>query len=275
VKAFGRLMLVLGATAWLGGYAGAQPPRFSFTDGKPGWMDVEMLLQNASVARELSLNGQQELRARQALFAALPWYSQEVQKVFKLPREQQQARQLELLDRYQQEQYKILGRVLAPSQLRRLKQIQVRVAGIDAFAQPWVQKDLRLTLEQKQKIEAVAREFAATKKKDEAAVEEPLKKVLQPEQQRGLKLIQDTGVGIDAITQPWVQKQLRLTRPQQEQVKSLTKEIAEARKKEETLQPDTLKNATDLLTSDQRKKWDELAGKPFKLQVRFGKGGPP
>jgi hypothetical protein len=72
-----------------------------------------------------------------------------------------------------------------------------------------------------------------------------------------------------------VQKQLRLTRPQQEQVKALTKEVAEARKKEAVRERDTLKNAIDLLTSDQGKKWDELAGKPFKLQVRFGNGGPP
>jgi hypothetical protein len=186
-------MLSLGAAALLGGHARAQPPRFSFTDGKPGWMDVETLLQNASVARELNLKGQQELQARRALFAALPWYTQEVQKVFKLPREQQQARQLELLDRYQQEQYKALGRVLAAGQLRRLKQIQVRVAGIDAFAQPWVQKELRLTSEQKQKIEGVARAFAATKKEDEAEVQQALKKVLKPEQQSGLKLIQDAG----------------------------------------------------------------------------------
>jgi hypothetical protein len=268
-------MLVLGVAALLGGHAGAQPPRFTFTDGKPGWMDVEMLLQNASVARELSMNGQQEMQARRALFAALPWYTQEVQKVFKLPREQQEARQLELLDRYQQEQYKMLGRVLAPGQLRRLKQIQVRVAGIDAFAQPWVQKELKLSSEQKQKIEAVARDFAATKKKNDAATEEILKDVLKPEQQRGLKLLQDAGVGIDAITQPWTQKDLRLTRPQQEQVKALTKEITEARKKEEALLRDTLKKAIDHLTSDQGKKWDQVAGKPFKLQVRFGNGGLP
>src|SRR5262249_11907770 len=122
---------------------------------------------------------------------------------------------------------------------------------------------------------AVAREFAATKKKDEATLQELLKKVLKPEQQNELKRFQDTGMGIDAITQPWVQRQLRLTRAEQEQVKGLAKEITEAKKKEEVLHRDTLAKATDLLTSEQRKKWDELAGKPFKLQVRFGNGGPP
>jgi hypothetical protein len=92
VRTFGRLLLVLGAATVLGGRAAAQPPRFSFTDGQPGWMDVETLLQNAGVARELKLGGQQEMQARRALLAALPWYTQEVQKVFRLPRDKQQAR---------------------------------------------------------------------------------------------------------------------------------------------------------------------------------------
>jgi hypothetical protein len=268
MQGFGRLVLVL-ALVSLGSGVRAQPPRFSFTDGRPGWLDVEMLLQNASVSRELKLDGSREMKARRAIVSALPWYTQEVQKVFALPKEQQLARQLELLDRYQLDQYKALTRALTPSQLKRLKQIQIWVAGIDAFAQPWVQKKLGLTDDQKSKIEEVAKEFAAAKKADETRMEETLKPVLKAEQLRRLKMFQDEGAGVAAIDQSWTQKALRLTAAQKSKIKAMTNDIADAKTKEEALLRDTMKKATDILASEQQKKWEEAAGKPFKLQVRF------
>jgi hypothetical protein len=271
MQVFQRLVLVLGATALLEAEVRAQPPRFTFSEAKPGWMDVEMLLQNASVARELKLDGRREMLARRAIFAALPWYTQEVQKVFTLPKDQQLPRQLELLDRYQQLQYKALGRVLTRNQLTRLKQIQVWVAGVDAFAQPWVQKELKLTADQKEKIESVAKEFAEAKKKNESLMEETLKNVLKPEQLNGLKMLRDAGAGLGAVSEPWAQKWLRLSPQQKEKVKALTKEVEEATKKEKTLLRETMKKATDVLAGEQRKKWEVVAGKPFQLQVRFAR----
>jgi hypothetical protein len=265
-----RLALILGVGACLGAGARAQPPRFSFADGQPGWMDVEMLLQNASVARELRLDGRRELLARKALFGALPFHTQEVQKVFALPKDKQRARQLELLDRYQQAQYQALGRVLAPAQLRRLKQIQIWVAGIDALAQPWVAKELGLTGQQKDKIEAVAKELEAGKKANAARVGEKLKKLLDPAQLRQLKTFQDAGPGIGAVNRPSVQRLLRLTRQQKTKVRAMAKEIKDALRKEELLARESMKKVLDILAGDQRRKWQVMAGKPFKLQVSFG-----
>jgi hypothetical protein len=251
---------------WLGAGARAQPPRFSFADGRPGWMDVELLLQNASVARELKLDGRRELLARRAIFTALPSYTQEIQKVYTLPKEQQRTRQLELLDRYQEAQYRALARVLTKAQLRRLKQVQVWVAGIDAFAQPWVAKELRLTGQPKDKIEALAKDLEVDKKKNAAGIEEKLKRFLEPDRLRQVKSFQDAGAGIGAVSKPSVQMLLRLSRRQKEKVKAMAKGIKDAVKKEEILERETMKKALDILTIEQRGKWQVMAGKPFKLQ---------
>jgi hypothetical protein len=269
-----HLILVTAVGAGLSAGVRAQPPRFSFADGRPGWMDVELLLQNASVARELKLDGRRELLARRAIFTALPFYTQEVQKVYTLPKDQQRARQLELLDRYQEAQYRALARVLTKAQLRRLKQVQVWVAEIDAFAQPWVAKELRLTGQQKDKIEALAKELEADKKENRAGIGDKLKKFLDHDQLRQLKSFQDAGAGIGAVSQPSVQMLLRLSRQQKEKVKVMATEIKDAVKKVETLVRETMKKAQDILTSDQRRKWQVMAGKPFKLQVRFGNARP-
>jgi hypothetical protein len=49
--------------------------------------------------------------------------------------------------------------VLKPEQFKRIKQIQVQGAGLDAFLQPAVQKELKLTDEQKDKVKAAAKEY--------------------------------------------------------------------------------------------------------------------
>lgn len=143
------------------------------------------------------------------------------------------------------------------------------MAGVDAFAQPWVQQELGLSAEQKDKLEAAAKEFAAAKRKNEALVEETLKKVLTPDQLRGLKMLQDEGASVGVVNRPWAQNWLRLSRQQKDQVKARAKEVGEAQQKEEALLRETMKKATAILAGDQRKKWEAIAGKPFKLQVRF------
>jgi hypothetical protein len=247
----------------------AQPPRFSFTDGRPGWVDVETLLQNASVVKELKADPRRVARARQAILAALEWYTPEIQKVFRLPKEQQRDKQLELLDRYQQNQYEALGRVLKSEQLRRLKEIQVRVAGIDAFAQPWVQTALGVTGEQKSKIEARAKEFAQARAQILADLEQTLKEVLEPPQIRQLKQILDLGAGFDAVGEPWAQKALRLSAKQKTKLMLIAPDLAEASKKDVLLVEETLKKATAALTTEQRQIWEKVAGKPFQLKVRL------
>jgi hypothetical protein len=268
MRSLRRVVLVLGAAALLAEGARAQPPRFSYTDVNPGWMDVEQLLQNASVLKELKVDDRQAMSARKAVSAPLARYTQDLQQVFKLPQEKQRAKQLELLDGYQDAQYQALGRTLKPDQLKRLKQIQVQVAGVDAFAQPWVQREVGLTGEQKDKIEAIAKEFAEARKKQEAQVQEALKKVLDPNQLDQLKLIQRWGAAMDATTQPWAQKMLRLSGEQKEKVRGLANELAELRKKDEALVQETMKRAADMLSGDQKKKWHDVAGKPFQLEVK-------
>jgi hypothetical protein len=269
-----RLVLAIAVAVAAAGDAAAQPARFSYTGGNPGWMDVEMLLQNASVIKELKLEDTRSMQARQALFGALAKYTPQIAKVFKLPKDQQKARELELLDRYQQDQYQALAKVLTADQLKRLKQIQVRVAGVDAFAQPWVQKDLALTGKQKEAIQEIAKEYAEARKKDDAAFDEVVGKVLQPEQLKSLRLFRDAGSGPDAVNQPELQGLLRLTADQKDKLKALAKDMGEARQRQERLEAETLSKAADVLMTAQRKRWDELAGKPFHLEVRIGNRPP-
>jgi hypothetical protein len=269
MRSLRRLVFVLAATTMLVGGARAQPPRFSFTDVNPGWMDVELLLQNASVLKECKVDDRQALNARKAFVAPLARYTQDLQQVFNLPQEKQRPRQLELLDRYQEAQYQALAKTLKPDQLKRLKQIQIQVAGVDAFAQPWVQKELGLTGEQKDKMEAIGKEFAEARRKEEAQVKETLKNVLDANQLDQLKLIQGWGAAMDAATQPWAQKMLRLTGEQKDKIKGVANALAELKKRDDVLVQETMNKATDMLSSEQRKKWDDVAGKPYHLEVKI------
>ncbi len=58
----------------------------------------------------------------------------------------------EIMAEQTKEAYKEIASVLKPDQVKRLKQIEVQVAGARAFAMPHVQEALKLTDEQKEKV---------------------------------------------------------------------------------------------------------------------------
>jgi hypothetical protein len=260
-----RLILALAAAALYSAPVQAQPARFTYSGVNPGWMDVEMLLQNSSVLQALKLDGPRSLQARQTLLGPLQKYTTEIPKVFTLPKDKQKARELELLDRYQDDQYRALAKVLSADQLKRLKEIQVRVANIDAFAQPWVQKAIGLSNKQKEDIETIAKEFGESRARDDAAFADPLNKLLTAEQLNSLNIFKEWRGKADALTQPAMQSTLRMTAGQKKQLNALAKDLAALKQRDERLEEETLTRALDILATSQRTQWDTLAGRPFRL----------
>ena len=147
-----------------------------------------------------------------------------------------------------------------------------------------VQKELKLEDEDVAKIPDV--------------VMDALAKALKPEQLKRLKQLQLQRRGNQAFTDEKVQKTLKFTGEQKEQVDTILKDSAkqmrelfprrggggdrgnrgnfeEARKKMAELNKETTKKIQDVLTSAQKKQWKTMIGEPFKFeQFRFGGGRP-
>jgi hypothetical protein len=157
VRTVKRTVVMLAAVAALAAAGRADEP--SFSGKEPKWPEMEMLLKDRQVAKEIKLTGPQELAARRALFEPLGKFTQALNKLQDLKLEEFQAKSREARLVYNEEEREVVGKVLKPAQFKRIKQIQVQGAGLDAFLQPAVQKELKLSAEQKDKVKDAAREF--------------------------------------------------------------------------------------------------------------------
>jgi hypothetical protein len=166
----------------------------SFSGKEPKWPEMEMLLKDRKVAKEIKLTGAQEMAARQALFQPLGKFTQELNKLQGLDFDQFQAKSREARFVYNEEEREIVGKSLKPAQFKRIKQIQVQGAGLDAFLQPAVQKELKLTIEQKEKVKSAAAEFRRTsadieKEADQAAGKKKLTALREQTMQQLVELL--------------------------------------------------------------------------------------
>jgi Spy/CpxP family protein refolding chaperone len=173
-----------------------------------------------------------------------------------------------------------------------------------------VQKELKLTDEQVQKIKDVTQKIQDKHKDDFAALakvdqqerrekfqelfkvigeetEKELAGVLKPEQSKRLKQISLQQRGSQALSDEEVQKTLKLTDDQKDKIKTLNEDAGkemrelfqnaqgnfrEAQEKVAALRKETMEKVVALLTDDQKKTWKEMTGEPF--EVRFeGRGG--
>jgi len=157
VRTVKRTLVMLAALAVLVAAGRADEP--SFSGKEPKWPEMEMLLKDRQVAKEIKLTGAQELAARRALFEPLGKFTQALNKLQDLKLEEFQARSREARLVYNEEEREVVGKVLRPAQFKRIKQIQVQGAGLDAFLQPAVQKELKLSTEQKDKVKDAARAY--------------------------------------------------------------------------------------------------------------------
>jgi hypothetical protein len=168
----------------------------SFTGKEPKWPEMEMLLKDRKVAKEIKLTGAQEMAARQALFQPLGKFTQELNKLQGLDVDQFQAKSREARYVYNEEEREIVGKALKPAQFKRIKQIQVQGAGLDAFLQPAVQKELKLTTEQKEKVKGMATDFLRAsadieKDADQVAGKKKLSALREQTMQRLVELLTD------------------------------------------------------------------------------------
>lgn len=179
-----------------------------------------------------------------------------------------------------------------------------------------VQKELKLTDEQAEKAEKIAKDDADKHKDDFAKLQdvpmeerfakaqelqhqvtsETLKDLgdtLKPEQISRLKQIMlqqrmrsPFGGGVAVFLDPEVQKELKLTDKQKDDLKTMADDarkeareifqnangnFQEAGQKVRELQKEKMENAEALLTADQKKAWKDMQGEP--VNIRFGPPG--
>lgn len=177
-----------------------------------------------------------------------------------------------------------------------------RGMGVLLLGQKSVQDELKLSDEQKDKI----KEFSAKaiekfqglrdlsqeerQAKGREIAEEAqkfVKETLKPEQAKRLHQIGLQQAGLLAFADPEVAKGLNLTDEQKDKLKTIgedaRKEMQDLRqsgasreematKMREARQKNAEK-AAGVLTSEQKDKWKEMTGEPFKGEIRFGFGG--
>jgi Spy/CpxP family protein refolding chaperone len=168
-----------------------------------------------------------------------------------------------------------------------------------------VQKELKLTPEQINKVEDLSenirekfrevfeapeeergKKMQELRKENEKAVAQ----ILKPEQVKRLKQISYQRQGSRAFTDTDVAKALQLTDEQQKKIREINEEAGrkmrelfqpgmppddETRQKITELQKASADRIMKLLTEAQKTKWKELQGEPFKGEIRFGPPGPP
>lgn len=164
-----------------------------------------------------------------------------------------------------------------------------------------VQDELKLTDDQKADLAKVqdkireagkAARDSGDREKGREAREAAIKDIekwqtaLKPEQSKRLKQIQLQVSGLNAFTEPDVQKELKLTDKQTAEIKdineNLTKDMRDLRnsgggdfakmmEKGRELRKEALDKVTGLLTDDQKKTWTEMVGEKFEMKF----DGPP
>jgi hypothetical protein len=174
------------------------------------------------------------------------------------------------------------------------------ISGVFLLGQKSVQQELKLTEEQVKKIteagEKMRSEFGNLQglegderaKKIQELREESRKTVagiLSKDQAKRFKQISLQVQGLRAVGNPEVAKELKITDDQKEKVKELQQQagqdirkifedaagdFAAARKKIDEYNKGFNEKVLKLLTDEQKTKWKELTGKPFKGEIRFG-----
>jgi Spy/CpxP family protein refolding chaperone len=172
-----------------------------------------------------------------------------------------------------------------------------------------VQKDLKLTDEQKTKVkdfqtkrmEAMRELFSGGERPDREKMQEIRKKnqeedakflkdALTADQNKRLKQIGYQTAGVMVFSNPDVQSQLKLTDEQKEKIKEIGDQMRkdmqdlrsgggrptpEQTKKMEALRKEAKDKVTDVLTADQKKTWEEMTGPKFTGKIQtpgFGGG---
>ena len=181
------------------------------------------------------------------------------------------------------------------------------MAGPGLINTPAVQKELKLTDEQKEKATTFAQEYMgqmrdlrdlspedrmAKVQKMSADGMKDVEKMLKPEQTKRFKEIVFQARGLDNLNDPETAKALKITADQSDKIKNLMEaqrsEMQEARQdagddrqammaKMQSIRKETTTKAMALMTADQKAMYKEMAGEPFEMPAMGGggRGGRP
>jgi hypothetical protein len=162
MRRFSKVVLVVGVAALLAGPVMAQQRQrgqgrggFGFGGG-PG-----MLLQNEGVQKELKLDSDQVEKATAAVTKVREKHTDEFAKLQDLDQQERFEKMRAINQTISTETMKALEDVLKPEQIKRLKQIELQNRGANAFTDAAIEKSLKLTNEQKEKIKTIADDSAA------------------------------------------------------------------------------------------------------------------
>jgi len=155
MRALGRLALTVMVAALLVGLVVAQ--RFF---GGGGGFGGAGLLENKSVQEELKMSEEQTTKAKKAIQDVRAKYKEDFGKVFQIEdKSERDPKFAELAKKVNDETMKEVDEILKPEQIKRFKQIQLQVRGPDAYRDEEVQKTLKLTDDQKDKIKTIMEDF--------------------------------------------------------------------------------------------------------------------
>ncbi len=169
------------------------------------------------------------------------------------------------------------------------------------LSQPSVQKELNISDEQKQQLQEAATKLRHAPPPDVSNLspserqekmqemaregERTAAKILHRDQMKRLKEISLQVRGAGAFSDPEVAKALDLTDEQKEKIKTSLSEgrgqrpqgapggdPQAARKRVEEMRKANLDKVMTVLTADQKTKWKEMTGEPFKGEIAFGGG---
>jgi Spy/CpxP family protein refolding chaperone len=147
-----KTVLVLALAAWASYSANGQPP---FGGRGGGMLAPGMLVQNTSVQKELKLSEEQIQKIKDIGQKIQEKHRDDFASLGKLDPEQRREKGQEIFKAIGEETEKGMAEVLKPEQSKRLKQIVLQAKGSQAFNEEEVQKDVKLTDDQKDKIKTL------------------------------------------------------------------------------------------------------------------------
>ena len=118
------------------------------------------LIENVGVQQELKLDNEQVEKAKAAVAKVREKHSADRAKLQDLSQDERREKSTAINQAVSEETMKALAEVLKPEQIKRFKQIELQRRGAEAFTGLEVQKALKLTGEQKEKIKTIAADGA-------------------------------------------------------------------------------------------------------------------
>jgi Spy/CpxP family protein refolding chaperone len=135
-----------------------QPGEFPGRGGFGGFSGIAGLLQREEVRKELGLSEDQISKLKDVRDKVREVLKDDLEKLRDLGREERREKMAEFAAKSRTEWTKVLADVLKPDQQKRLLQIEIQHGGDNVFNLPEVEKALKLSDSQKDKMKAIREE---------------------------------------------------------------------------------------------------------------------